>query len=181
MSEYSLYLSNFTRSGRAFFLYLVNLSPNLEIDPGGGGRIQKELRSITIVRDPRDVIPSSVINSLLNDSRFSNNFNKEIIKAQRLYVDFYRELSTQDDLVVIDFNDLVNEPEKTIEAIHKLLQIPFVMKERDPNMVFNEGIHIHTSKVYSEYDEVKKLSDEKDYSAALETMNKMLQRKLQVL
>ena len=181
MSEYSLYLSNFTRSGRAFFLYLTNLSSNLQIDPGGGGKIQNEIRTITIVRDPRKTIPSSVINTFVNDSRFNHNFNQEIMRAQRMYADFYREISKQQDLIVIDFNDLVNKPEKTMKAIHELLVIPFVMSERDPNMVFNEGTHIHTSKVYPEYDRVKELSDKKDYSIPLMAMKKILTRKLQIL
>lgn len=175
-----LHLSNFTRSGRAFFLYLVNLCPNLYINPGQGRKIQKEVRTITIVRDPRDVVPSSVINSFILDPSFTN-FNKEIGKAKQLYVDFYRELSTQEDLVVVDFNDLVNKPENTMQAIHKLLDIPFEMNERDVDKVFNEGIHIHTTKVYPEYEIVKELSSKRNYHAAVLKMNQMLLRKIKVL
>jgi hypothetical protein len=181
MSKNSLYLSNYTRSGRAFFLYLVGLCPNLQIDPGGSGRIQKTLRTITIVRDPRDVIPSSIINSVINDLTFKKKFTVEMELQQHLYFQFYRELLKQHDLIVIDFNDLVSEPEKTLEAIHKLLEIPFLMGERDINKTFNEGIHVHTSKTHPEYDKVKELSDKKDYSFSLSTMNKVLEKKLQVL
>lgn len=175
-----LHLSNFTRSGRAFFLYLVQLCPNLNINPGEGRKIQKQLRTITIVRDPRDVVPSSVINSFILDPSFTN-FNKEIGKAKQLYVDFYRDLSTQDDLVVVDFNDLVNKPENTMEAIHNLLGIPFEMNERDVNKVFNEGIHIHTSKVYPEYEMVKELSSKRNYHDAVLKMNQMLLKKIKVI
>ena len=185
--EYAVYLSNFTRSGRAFFQYLVGLCPNLNIDCSSSlyfddiffNKIKKEITYITIVRDPRDTIPSAIINEMVRDSK-RVSINQTIMHYQRLYVDFYGKLLNKNNLIIIDFNDLINEPEKTMKAIHRVLKIEFVMNQRDKKRIFDENGHIHTSKIYQEYDKVKTLSNKKDYSPCLKTMNEMLQKKLQL-
>lgn len=175
MPKDSLYFSNFTRSGLAFFQYLTSLCSNLPIYACGHD-IQTRLRTITVVRNPMDVIPSSVINNW----QYRQDAEETMSQGEQLYVDFYKKLMNQDNLIVIDFNDLIEKPEKTFEAIHKLLDIEFVMQQRDINKTFNEGRHLHTSKTHPEYDRIKALSDKKDYSFSLAKMNKILLRKLEV-
>jgi len=175
MPKDSIYFSNYTRSGFQFMKYLTDHCPNLPIYQASHG-IQTRLRTITVIRNPMDVCASSIINNY--DNR--QDINKTIKQEKQRYVKFYKEILKQEDLIIIDFEDLIAKPEETMEAIHKLLGLPFVIYERDKNKVFNSGGHLHTSKTHEEYDKIKGMVYAIPHTKSLEKYNEVLNRKLEV-
>lgn len=175
MPKDSIYFSNYTRSGFAFMLYLISLCPNLPIFQSSHG-IQTRLRTLTIIRNPMDVCASSIINNY--DNR--QNTDETIKQEKQTYVKFYKEILKQDDVIIIDFEDLIARPEETMKAIHKLLDLPFIMSERDKNIVFNKFGHLHTSKTHEEYDRIKDMVYAVPHTKSLIKYDKVLDRKLEV-
>lgn len=173
MTKDSMYFSNYPRSGFEFMRYLISLCPNLPIFQSGHN-IQTTLRTITIIRNPMDVCASSIINDYGN----KQNINETIKQREQKYVKFYKEILKQDNLIIIDFEDITTRPEETLKAIHKLLDLPFLMSERDKNIMFNEGGHLHTSKTHEEYDRIRDMVYAMPHTESLIEYNKVLDRKL---
>ena len=173
MPKDSIYFSNYTRSGFAFMLYLISLCPDLPIFQSSHN-IQNRRRSLTIVRDPKDVVASSIINNYENVSILSETIEEEKEK----YINFYKEISKQQDLIVIDFNDITMKTEETMEAIHDILGLPFSMSDRDKNMTFNLDGHLHTSKTHPKYQSIKQENDLTDYINVYLEYEKIMKRKL---
>jgi len=171
----SIYFSNYTRSGLAFMQYLITLCPNLPMGHASHG-IQTRRRTMTVIRNPMDVCASSIINNYDN----CQDINQTIKEEERKYIKFYKELLKQDDLIVIDFNDLVGRPEETMKSIHKLLDLPFLMYDRDKDMTFNEDGHLHTSKTHPEYDRIKDAVYQITHTKSLEIYKQTLERGLRV-
>jgi len=171
----SIYFSNYTRSGLAFMQYLISLCPNLPMGESSH-EIQTRRRTMTVVRNPMDVCASSIINNY----NYRQDINETIKQEKQSYVKFYKELLKQEDLIIIDFNDLVDRPEETIKAIHKLLNLTFLMYDRDKSMTFNDNGHLHTSKTHPEYDKIKDMVYTVPHTKSLLKYNKVLNRKLEV-
>jgi metallophosphoesterase superfamily enzyme len=171
----SIYFSNYTRSGLAFMQYLITLCPNLPMGDASHG-IQTRRRTMTVIRNPMDVCASSIINNY--DNR--QDINQTIKQEKHKYIKFYKELLKQDDLIVIDFNDLVGRPEETMKSVHKLLDLPFLMYDRDKDMTFTENGHLHTSKTHPEYDRIKDAVYQIPHPKSLEIYKQTLERGLRV-
>jgi hypothetical protein len=122
------FLVTFPRSGSHYFDELayqkekIHIEKSHSVDSLFDKNNQKQRKIITIVRDPRDSITSYIANE---QSSFTSTSEKTKIRIHQImseYILINNFLYEYADYV-IDFNDLILNPDATIKKIINMLEI----------------------------------------------------------
>lgn len=160
---YNSRLITYTRSGSAFLAHLLSD----DIKMAKGSHNLKTLRDgetlVTVIRDPLDVLASSIINELSNIKDFDEFCSGQILG----YNIFYDKVLNIKKKIVIDFNKLVNDPYDQIYKITKMLgYLDYPMPEYK-NIRFESNGHIHSSREHEFYSQALDIAKRQDLSTCI--------------
>lgn len=138
-----------------------------------------DVKIITIVRDPRDLLISDItmsINQKHSDSLFTGkgSLEQEKIKSRAdKYCDDYIKLETLSS-IVIDYNDLISLPLEVTYFIANRLGLKIITNKYITNIKDNiETKYLVSSKKVEEYEVVSKAVDQINLSEFYEAYDKI--------
>lgn len=162
---YNSRLITYTRSGSAFLGYLLSNDKRLKMAIGSHNL--KTLRDgetlITVIRNPLDVLASSIINELPKIKDFNEFCSGQIFG----YNMFHNKVLNIKRKIVIDFNKLVNDPFDQIYKITVMLGcLDYPMPEYKDVRLESDG-HIHSSREHEFYSQALDIAKRQDLSTCI--------------
>lgn len=169
---YNARLITYTRSGSAFLGYLINNNNICNLATGSHqlNRLRDGELLLTCVRNPVDVIASSIINELEQIKDFQDFCNGQI----EGYITFHTRVLEIKHKVVVDFDKLISDTDQYIQ------EIAFHIGCKDYNMPdyvgvrMDQGKHLHSSKEHPFYLQALEIAKKQDYSVAMEIYKTLL-------
>ena len=127
---------------------------------------------ITIARDPKETILSNAAmmahSGIWNNNDFSGLINNYIKDCNALY---------KKAKIIIDYNDLINHPEETVQALLKRMYVKYVDNEYVDRLDNNQKVgYLVSSQTSIYYHMLEPLMDTLDLSEAYEIYNKMISK-----
>ena len=169
---YNSRLITYTRSGSAFLGYLINDKNICKVATGSHelNRLKDGELLLTCVRNPVDVIASSIINELEQITDFQDFCNGQI----KGYITFHTRVLETKHKVVVNFDRLVSDTDAYIQ------EIAFHIGCEDYHMPDHAGVrmdhrgHLHSSKEHPFYLKALEIAKKQDYSVAMEIYQTLL-------
>ena len=197
------------RSGRSINFIKTHSSLN-DINGHRFTNLKNTLGAVYIIRDPRDIIRSYANHSSISKEEAKNRIlenrtlggkkdtkNKTVIHTGSWSTNFksWRELKKINKYLLVKFEDLVSEPEKTFIAIlkfvHKLANLELIIDENKikntlrttsfqylQNLEKKKKFHESSSTAEESYIQFFKYGNKKDSIAILDEIKKTLENKL---
>ncbi len=161
-------LTTFPRSGSHFLRSSINLNYNIEenIDKSHSMKIRGE-NEVTIIRNPKDCIPSVVsMNALMHSQLYLPKYDLDLIFTQRIkricqayidFMEFYYENIKK--IYPIKFDDLILNPDYEIKKLLNHYNIKYNYKKSSIELEDDYELHfIPSSKNIREYDRIYNLA-----------------------
>lgn len=162
---YNSRLITYTRSGSAFLGHLLSNDERLKIAMGSHNL--KTLRDgetlITVIRNPLDVLASSIINELPTIKDFDDFCHGQILG----YKIFHEKVLSLKNKIIIDFDKLVSDPFDQIYKVTVMLGcLDYEMPEYNSVRLESNG-HVHSSREHEFYNKALDIAKSHDLSYAI--------------
>jgi len=125
---------------------------------------------LTCVRNPLDVIASSIINELKDIKDFEDFCNGQI----NGYVKFHQEVLNIKSKVVVDFNRLTTDTDAYMQEIAFRVECQDYMMPDYAGLRLESRDHIHSSKENEFYPQALEIAKKQDYTKALKVYQELL-------
>jgi hypothetical protein len=169
---YNARLITYTRSGSAFLGYLINDRNMCKIATGSHqlNRLRDGELLITCIRNPVDVIASSIVNEL-KDIKDFEDFCYGQIKG---YVNFHEEVLKIKSKVIVDFNRLTTDTDAYMQEIAFRVGCQDYMMPEYVGVRLEGRGHIHSSRENDFYPQALEIAKRQDYTEALKVYKEVL-------
>lgn len=159
---YNARLITFTRSGSAFLGDLLSRSNCHKIAMGSHNlkTLQNGETLLTVIRNPEEVVASSIINELPNIVNPEGHATDQI----EGYYRFYETVINLQNKIVIDFNLLINETESTFKKLTKIIGCNCYIDYDYKSVIHNSRGHLHSSKTHPFYYGALSIAKRQNYS-----------------
>ena len=142
---------------------------------------------ITIVRDPAEMIASKLAMTAFFDKNNETidhirNSKENTIDLDTYLSDLGKVEMSEYFYIIIDYNDLVNNPFETTVALANIMNLPIITKDYKEGSIreYPENSHILSSKKVAEYEEIKAYVETLDLSKPYEFYNKALANAIKI-
>jgi len=137
-----LFASGFQRSGNTFLKYLLENTLSQDYFESHLHKvapiklaIKRKKKVFILIRSPKECVASSIMKKLEEkkegrvDSNVAwNRINNDIrLAARRIindYINYYQQVNNLSNIVIIDFNNLIDFPLSVLNEVHESLNIP---------------------------------------------------------